>query len=250
MVDATDTALRKGFLPLRRRYNTRRICAAVLMGAITCAAAAFIPALVAPREVNFEDSYAAFLTPREGPIHQGFIGFDRTILAYNGIPEGLGEYVRSREKNIANSRQDARISWRFIHSAEDRAGLPFRVIHSRLWYGEISVATVAFGGYPHFPNFFVLHGGVFWQSTGESFGDGLGRIIPYSPLWLGLAGSLTAHVGSWWILLAVIKYTKQRYRRAQGRCAGCGYIALWSGSDRCPECGLLLIAGREDDLIQ
>lgn len=66
------------------------------------------------------------------------------------------------------------------------------------------------------------------------------RVLPARPLWPGLIANTSVYAVGWAGLLVILDWRRHVWRRARGRCVGCGYElrGLTPGA-ACPECGAL-----------
>jgi hypothetical protein len=81
------------------------------------------------------------------------------------------------------------------------------------------------------------HGGLNLSNPNDY--ETFGRVLPYQPVWRGLAGNTAAFAGAWLLLLSVPGLVRRAARPARrGNCTACGY-QLTPELECCPECGRL-----------
>jgi hypothetical protein len=63
-------------------------------------------------------------------------------------------------------------------------------------------------------------------------------VIAARPIWPGLAVDAAVTGLTAWAGVSLVAWRRRRWRRARGRCAGCGYDLAGAPSGPCPECGV------------
>jgi predicted RNA-binding Zn-ribbon protein involved in translation (DUF1610 family) len=84
-----------------------------------------------------------------------------------------------------------------------------------------------------------------WASTGikapEWFGKGGWFRLPSQPRYAGFAINTIFYAALLWMLFAAPFALRRRIRIKRGQCASCGYSLRESVSDKCPECGAVVL---------
>jgi hypothetical protein len=62
-------------------------------------------------------------------------------------------------------------------------------------------------------------------------------MIPYRPIWTGLAINTILYAALFWVLLSIKRAYRHARRMHKGRCPMCSYELEYSFIDGCPECG-------------
>lgn len=73
-------------------------------------------------------------------------------------------------------------------------------------------------------------------------------VVPYAPIWPGLAGNTLIYTLPWMFLLSVPPLLRRRRRVRRGLCLGCGYDLKGGGAAVCPECGRRIVTASSSAL--
>lgn len=132
---------------------------------------------------------------------------------------GLLPAIRNRDPRIPQ--------WGF----EDVRGWPIPCLRSAIW----PVPWRTINPIPGSPTP-TVHGGLrLDRRAGTGAADV--RILPFLPLWKGLAINTVFYALAWTVLMAVNSGLRSRLRRRRGLCPTCAYDLKHDRDAGCPECG-------------
>jgi hypothetical protein len=249
-------------MPLAPAQHIRRVLPRLLLcvalgllttGALTASLAAFVPIEKAPARVALDgDHLQPWLIDLACPGARRTIWFEKGRIytkAQYGPRDGSGSsaavscwsFAISTRRDPRTTRGAIEIPREIAEATQanpptswggclDKRGWPLPAAQTRVLGLMSPLATAAYR--------------TDWGAplTNDRIPSGRGsladvRMIPYRPIWSGLAVDAALYAGLWWCLLLVPRFVAAKWRRKQGSCPACGYDLTGLTTGVCPECG-------------
>ncbi len=202
-----------------------RLVGAVTLGATTTLAIAWAAVLL-PEEKPVSRVPCSVMTNRgpmqAQPLRRG------AVLSFSiwpgpapnpPFPRSCGTRHRFKAAEGRVSRSDYYVvGWpvRCLYMRDDRIATMSSSIRAGWW-----------GGYPI-------------TSSARSRSRGYRYVLPYAPIWSGLAFNTGVWSGAWCLPLFGLPVLRRWRRGRRGLCVSCGYDLRGASGERCPECGVVI----------